>query len=80
MALILALTRRLFDMDRCTRIVDWHARVRVPVRRLAGQAFGLVGFGKFLKLWHAGRLASIYGSWPINPVLTQQLLSGFKHI
>lgn len=46
MALILALTRKLFDMDRCTRTGEWHARVRVPVHRLAGQTLGLVGFGR----------------------------------
>ena len=46
MALILALTRRLFDMDKCMRMGQWHARVRVPVRRLAGRVLGLIGFGR----------------------------------
>src|SRR5947209_7163897 len=40
MALILALTRRLFDMDKCVRVGQWHARVRVPVRRLPGRVLG----------------------------------------
>jgi len=48
-ALILALTRRLFDMDQCTRTGQWHARVRLPVRRLAGRMLGLIGFGRSAK-------------------------------
>ncbi len=46
MALILALARRLFDMDRCMRTGQWHARIRVPVHRVAGQTLGLIGFGR----------------------------------
>src|SRR5260221_6020694 len=46
MALILALTRRLFDMDQSMRTGQWHARVRVPVHRLAGRVLGLIGFGR----------------------------------
>jgi D-3-phosphoglycerate dehydrogenase len=45
MALILALTRRLFDMDESMRTGQWHARVRVPVHRLAGKTLGFIGFG-----------------------------------
>jgi D-3-phosphoglycerate dehydrogenase len=40
MALILALTRRLLEMDRCTRTGEWQARVRLPTRRLAGRTLG----------------------------------------
>lgn len=46
MALILALTRRLFDMDESMRTGQWHARVRVPVYRLAGKTLGFIGFGR----------------------------------
>ena len=49
MALILAFTRRLFDMDRCTRTGQWQARVRVPTRRLAGKVLGLIGFGRIAR-------------------------------
>ena len=45
MALILALTRRLFDMDESMRTGQWHARVRVPVHRLARKTLGFIGFG-----------------------------------
>jgi D-3-phosphoglycerate dehydrogenase len=43
--LILAVTRRLLEMDHCTRSGDWQARVQLTTHRLAGKTLGLVGFG-----------------------------------
>ena len=45
LALLLALARKLLVMDRCTRAGEWQARVRQPVRRVAGKTLGLIGFG-----------------------------------
>ena len=49
MALLLGLARRLVVMDRSTRTGDWQARVRQPVRRVAGKTLGLIGFGRIGK-------------------------------
>ncbi|MGI8989851.1 MAG: C-terminal binding protein [Bryobacteraceae bacterium] len=46
LALILALSRKLFVMDRWTRQGQWQARVQVPTYRIAGKTLGLVGFGR----------------------------------
>lgn len=46
MALLLGTARKLLIMDRHTRTGQWQARVRVPVRRIAGRVLGLVGFGR----------------------------------
>jgi len=46
LALLLALARKLFIMDRCTRTGQWQARVKEPVQRIAGKTLGLVGFGR----------------------------------
>jgi D-3-phosphoglycerate dehydrogenase len=46
MLMILALTRRLLEMDRCTRTGQWQARVQLPTHRLAGRTLGLIGFGR----------------------------------
>ncbi len=46
MALLLGLARKLLVMDRNTRTGEWQARVRQPVRRVAGKTLGLIGFGR----------------------------------
>ncbi len=44
--LLLGLARKLLTMDRATRTGQWQARVKEPVRRVAGKTLGLVGFGR----------------------------------
>jgi D-3-phosphoglycerate dehydrogenase len=41
MALLLGVARKLLIMDRCTRVGEWQARVKQPVRRVAGKTLGL---------------------------------------
>jgi len=46
LAMLLALNRRVVQLDRATRQGRWHASDAGPVRRLSGQVLGLVGFGR----------------------------------
>lgn len=46
MALLLAVARKLFPMDRAMRTGDWNARTTQPVHRITGKQLGLIGFGR----------------------------------
>lgn len=49
MALLLALSRRLFALDAAVRAGRWGATVAGPMRRLSTQTLGLVGFGQIAR-------------------------------
>ncbi|MEJ7609148.1 MAG: SDR family NAD(P)-dependent oxidoreductase, partial [Bryobacteraceae bacterium] len=49
MALLLALSRNVLEMDRRTRQGRWQARVEVPAHRIAGRTLGLVGLGRIAR-------------------------------
>ena len=49
LALLLGVARKLLVMDRATRNGNWQARVKEPVRRIAGRRLGLVGFGNIAR-------------------------------
>jgi D-3-phosphoglycerate dehydrogenase len=46
LALIFCLTRGIHLYDRAVRRGDWSLRTGQPIRRIAGQTIGIVGFGK----------------------------------
>ncbi len=49
LALLLALSRNLLEMDRRTRHGKWQARVEVPAHRIAGRTLGLIGLGRIAR-------------------------------
>lgn len=46
MALILALARRLLQLDKGFREKDWSIRQKVNIQRLDGKNIGFIGFGR----------------------------------
>jgi D-3-phosphoglycerate dehydrogenase len=58
-ALLLAVTRKIVAADRAVRNGQWHIKPIVPVRRIAGLTFGLLGFGNIARA--TGRKARALG-------------------
>lgn len=49
LALLLALSRKVARFDRLVRAGTWQIQAGLPLRRLAGQRLGLVGFGQIAR-------------------------------
>jgi len=46
MAMLLAFTRKLFQLNRYTKEGRWDRRLAMPLHRLKGKILGIIGFGK----------------------------------
>jgi len=49
MALLLAVARKLIQLDKATRLSDWSIRDKASVKRIAGKKLGLIGFGRLAR-------------------------------
>lgn len=49
MALLLAVARKIIQMDKATRICDWSIKDKINIKRIAGKNLGLIGFGRLAK-------------------------------